>query len=478
MKSQKLNWKRQSMSLALASVIALSTLLSFGVVPVYGQASADKQDAQLDQARTSSQTRDDWKKWLNDNAFSIQSIQPEQTGLDAYIVPEKFTDLEALRPLLQDKRIVYLGESSHGAAQYNSAKTRLIQYLHQELGFNVIAFETNLGNAAGAYGNVSSQSPISTMKDSIFRIWRAQETVPLFKYIQETKRTKKPLTLAGFDMQAQGIMFSADWLGNAKLAKQFRETELALSEWAKSLDLEGYQKVKPRYLKLYEQVKTVIPKREQALRKQFPDNPHIVQLVERAIDNRIQIVREYMELTIKANPYMEGKSLDYMSMIQSWEYRDQMMAENLVWLADHVYKNEKIIVWAHNGHISKAHSKEFGITLPLRNMGEIMQTTKYKDQGYVMGLFLGKGKNAHVTREIFDVLPPMPHSVEEIMSSFGKSFSFIDMSHAPAVPGTTWMLQPLTSYVTGISPISSIPREQYDGILFINEVTPPTYLEK
>ncbi|EPY04348.1 erythromycin esterase-like protein [Paenibacillus alvei TS-15] len=477
MKSKKGTWKRQSLSLALASVIALGTMLSFGA-PIHAQASSDKQVGQLEQARTSSQTREDWKNWLSDNAVSLNSINPEQTGSDARIAPEKFADLEALKPLLQDKRIVYLGESSHGAAQYNSAKTRLIQYLHQELGFNVIAFETNLGNAAGAYGNVSSQKPIATMKDSIFRIWQAQETVPLYQYIQDTKRTDKPLMLAGYDMQPQGVMFAADWMGDAKLAKQFQEIELALDEWEMSSDLKGYQKVKPSYLKLYEQIKATIPKREQALRKQFPDNPHIVQLVQRAIDNRIQIVREYMELTIKSTLYMEGKNLDYMSMIQSWEYRDQMMADNLVWLADNVYKNEKIIVWAHNGHISKAHSKEFGIALPLRNMGEIMQTTKYKDRGYVMGLFLGNGQNAHVTREIYDVLPPMPHSIEELMTSIGKPYSFIDMSHAPAVPGTTWMSQPMTSYVTGISPISSIPSEQYDGILFINDVTPPTYLEK
>jgi len=147
MKSKKGTWKRQSLSLALASVIALGTMLSFGA-PIHAQASSDKQVGQLEQARTSSQTREDWKNWLSDNAVSLNSINPEQTGSDARIAPEKFADLEALKPLLQDKRIVYLGESSHGAAQYNSAKTRLIQYLHQELGFNVIAFETNLGQCS------------------------------------------------------------------------------------------------------------------------------------------------------------------------------------------------------------------------------------------------------------------------------------------------------------------------------------------
>src|SRR5690606_37463529 len=54
---------------------------------------------------------------------------------------ERFDDLEFLRPLLEGKRVVQLGENSHGVREYNLVKARIVRLLHQELGYDVIAFE-------------------------------------------------------------------------------------------------------------------------------------------------------------------------------------------------------------------------------------------------------------------------------------------------------------------------------------------------
>lgn len=482
------DWTRRGAAVLLASVMACGTLLSFGAT-AHGEAAAnDKPEvdkaavqssagtaAAPDRARTSTEARQEWKQWMKDNAIALDSIQPE-AATHALIPAERFADLDALKPLLQDKRIVYLGESSHGAAEYNSAKTRLIQYLHQELGFNVVAFETNLGNAASAYGHIRAREPVATMKDSIFGIWHAQETVPLFQYIKDTHNTKTPLALAGFDMQPQGPLFTDEWMGDAKLAKQFQDAEQELDEWELTEDVEGYRKAKPKLLKVYQQVRALVPKRAEELQRQYPDNPHIVKLMERALDNRIQVIEEYMEISINSTAFLNGKSMDYMSIIQSSEYRDRMMADNLSWLATHVYPNEKIIVWAHNGHIAKAYSQEMN-SLPRVHMGELMQKTEFKDQSYAIGLFMGGGRNAHVTGGSSDVLPPMPHSVEEVMKGAGHPFSLVDMRYAKRVPGNSWMTHPNISYYDGVMPVSSIPAEQFDGILFIDQVSEPDYLK-
>ncbi|MDK8181266.1 erythromycin esterase family protein [Paenibacillus sp. UMB4589-SE434] len=496
MNTQSLTWKKRGLSLFLATIMTLGTLLSY-TTTVHGAAAESKEAvtaepaaqngaqaqkanevkaADQDGARTSTETRQDWQQWMKSNAIALKTIKPEATK-NAVVKADQFKDLAPLKTLLKDKRIVYLGESSHGAAEYNSVKTRLIQYMHQELGFNVVAFETNLGNAASAYGNVKSKKPVQTMKDSIFRIWQAEETVPLFQYIQDTQKTKKPLALAGFDMQPQGPLFSGEWMGDAKLAKRFQEAELELDRWEQSEDLAAYAKAKPKLLNVYQQVRQITPKRAAALRRQFPDNPHIVKMVERALDNRIQVVKEYMETTIASTGFMLGKSMDYQSVIKSSEYRDRMMADNLVWLATNVYPKEKMIVWAHNGHISKAYSKELN-SLPRVHMGELMQKTKFKDQSYVMGLYMGGGKNAHVTGEIFDVLPPMAHSIEEVMKGAGHRYSFVDMRYKPETTDNSWMRQQMGSYYTGVSPVSSVPFEQYDGILYIDQVSAPKYFKK
>ena len=37
-----------------------------------------------------------------------------------------------------------LGESGHGVREFNLAKVRLIRFLHEEMGFDVLAFESGL----------------------------------------------------------------------------------------------------------------------------------------------------------------------------------------------------------------------------------------------------------------------------------------------------------------------------------------------
>lgn len=117
-----------------------------------------------------------------------------------------------LKPLLHDKRIVFLGESSHGVAEFNLAKTRIIQFLHQERGYNVLAFESGMGNVMNAQGQIDKQAAQQTMKDAIFGVWWTKETLPLFEYAKTTQQTDQPLALAGFDIQQQGPFTNGDWL--------------------------------------------------------------------------------------------------------------------------------------------------------------------------------------------------------------------------------------------------------------------------
>ena len=88
-----------------------------------------------------------------------------------------------LKPILKDKRIVNLGEASHGASEYNSIKVRLIKYLHEQLGYNVIVFESNLSNASSAYAQISKLTPKQLMENSIYGVWQVEENLPLFEYI-------------------------------------------------------------------------------------------------------------------------------------------------------------------------------------------------------------------------------------------------------------------------------------------------------
>lgn len=75
-----------------------------------------------------------WEQWINGHAKILNEPASQTTE-----------DLSFLKEAVQDKRIVVLGESTHGAKEMNQSKIRMIKYLHEEMGYDVLAFETGLG---------------------------------------------------------------------------------------------------------------------------------------------------------------------------------------------------------------------------------------------------------------------------------------------------------------------------------------------
>ncbi|WP_447402608.1 erythromycin esterase family protein [Lysinibacillus sp. fkY74-1] len=427
----------------------------------------------VQQARTTTETLEDWKKWMNDHAYSLTSIEPEPASSQK-IPSNKFEDLEMLKPILHDKRIVFLGESSHGVAQFNLVKTRLIQFLHQEMGYNVLAFESGLGDVMNAQGKIDKQAAQQTMKDAIFGVWWTKETLPLFEYAKTTQATEKPLVLAGFDIQQQGAFTNGDWLQTPQLAKQFRDAEKQLAEWSSSKDLKGYQKEKTAIINVYKQVKSQVQQKEKELQKVYPNELQIVKLMERTLADRIRLADEYVELTIQSNIEMEQNKYD--SFLKTMEWRDQAMMENLLWLAEEVCPTEKFIVWAHNDHIRKAQSDVMGSPYPVKLMGERLPDI-YKKYSYVIGLYMTSGETANNMGETMAVLPPIKGSIEDIVSSVNEPYTFIDLRNRQNERGNSWMFEPRLSYSWGVIQESLVPRDQYDGILLIDKVNKPTYVK-
>jgi len=461
---------------ALLSTALTSLIVFSGITSASAAAPAIKEQEKygvVQQARTTTETLEDWKKWVNDHAYSLTYIQPEKAS-SKKIPSTKFEDLAMLKPILHDKRIVFLGESSHGVAQFNLAKTRLIQFLHQEMGYNVLAFESGLGDVMNAQGKIDKQAALQTMKDAIFGVWWTKETLPLFEYAKTTQATEKPLVLAGFDIQQQGAFTNGDWLQNPQLAQQFSDAEKQLAEWSSSKDLKGYQKEKTAIINIYKQVQAQVQTKEKELQKAYPNELQIVKLMERTLADRIRLADEYVELTIQSTIEMEQNK--YESFLTTMEWRDQAMMENLLWLAEEVYPTEKFIVWAHNDHIRKAQSDVMGSPYPVKLMGERLPDI-YKKYSYVLGLYMTSGETANNMGETMPVLPPIKGSIEDIISSANQPYTFIDLRNRQNERGNSWMFEPRLSYSWGVIQESLVPRDQYDGILLIDKVNKPTYVK-
>src|SRR5690348_12910399 len=74
--------------------------------------------------------------WLKKNAVRLKSVEPTD---------EDFSDLMPLKSIIGDSvKLVMLGEQSHGDGTTFLAKTRMIKFLHEKMGFDILAFESNM----------------------------------------------------------------------------------------------------------------------------------------------------------------------------------------------------------------------------------------------------------------------------------------------------------------------------------------------
>jgi erythromycin esterase-like protein len=70
--------------------------------------------------------------------FSQQSI-----GAKSYVMNDK-SDYSFLDNVLKNKRIVLLGEQTHGDGATFDEKVKIVKHLNNTLGFNTIVFESGL----------------------------------------------------------------------------------------------------------------------------------------------------------------------------------------------------------------------------------------------------------------------------------------------------------------------------------------------
>ncbi|WP_353057554.1 erythromycin esterase family protein [Paenibacillus illinoisensis] len=464
----------------MGAVLALSTVMLVNLLYPTGYAGAASSTAvetihgqvtQVETAKTSDEKIAEWNKWARDHAYRLESIQPAKTGQEI----DSFSDLEMLKPLLHDKRMVFLGESSHGVAEFNLAKTQLIQFLHQEMGYNVLAFESGLSNTSLANATANQQHAEQTMKNAIFGVWWSKEMMPLFNYLKTSTKTEQPLILTGFDMQLQFPLLDGKWLKDKELANRLAQTEQKLASFSAGTDLKAYRAEKNKIIQVYQDVlQSLRSEPNQAyLQKEYPDQPKLSMLLERSLSDRIRVAREYVDLSIRATSEMnEGK---YETFLDTMEWRDQAMHDNLMWLATEVYPNEKFIVWGHNDHIRKAQSEVMGSPYPITMMGEKL-SEEMKKYSYVLGLYASSGQTADNTGEIYAVEPAAPGSIEGIMSATNTPYSFLDLRYQNRETGNSWMFEPRFAYSWGMIPESLVPRDQFDGILMIDDVHPPQYI--
>lgn len=404
--------------------------------------------------------RPEWIDWIEENHTPIRSLESEN-----------FSDLQFLKLLLDEKRIVQLGESGHGVAQFNQAKTRLIKFLHEEMGYDVIAFESGLFECFYSDALIDSHSTAAeVMLQSIFGVWHTEEVKELFDYIIKTHQTDHPLHVSGFDVQMSSFMGSIlrpmiirQTLGS--MDKEFaermaREDSIFVRTYGTSAYNAFLITDRERMISVYDSIESFIDQHAEALEN------HV------SIKNLPGVLKR-TAWSMKETIHSHYTAISNMPL--AIQIRDNGMADNVDFLLGELYSDKKIMIWAHNFHIRHDQLHVGGTTLDLPTMGYWI-AQKHRTELYTIGLYMYRGNAAENNRQIYSIAQAASGSLESILYRSRKKYLYIDLSQQEKINGNGWMFQAIQSKEWGQTDVTMIHQAQYDGILFIYEVTPPVYL--
>lgn len=411
----------------------------------------------------------DTADWIMDNHHPIRSITYD---LD-------FSDLIFLKPLIGERPIVQLGESSHGTREFNHVKTRLIKFLHQEMGFSVVAFES--GFYEGYQVDLNRQAwTANQLMGYIFGVWNTNEVYELFRYIQDTQSSANPLRLAGFDVQISSPYYTqietfilstarTDNISTPDKEEINRQIQAYRTLTANYYDQSCYTS---RSAACGEIIDQTLPLRTTFDALQAPlDNIAAPSTDEKAI--RILLLAAMDQLTSMHANHYHGDIGDA---------RDKGMADTFRRLRSDLFPNEKIVIWAHNRHIAEARSDTVPLAGVIRNyahkpLGGHLQDA-YGDDLYSIGLYMLRGHTAGNDRTSHPVSVPRDYSLEAIAHSVRKAALYIDTSLPDdQLPGNRFIFEPTGAFYWGgaFGGYTMVPRDNFDGILVIDRSSVPSY---
>jgi erythromycin esterase len=353
---------------------------------------------------------------------------------------------------------------------------RLVKFLHEELGYDVIAFESGLFECYTINERAEELTPTQMLAGSIFGIWHTTDMLPLFEYIQATQSTARPLTLAGFDIQNSNFqtasVFRPQFLHDvvAKVDPTYAEQiyELDTVFFTTLADSGGdrvyWQRNSAQLRTEYQTLLVFFDTHEDKLRQAFLQEPQTFVVARQVVWSIIQYINFLQQMD------------DSTAMLA---VRDVAMADNLDFLLNSLYPGKRIIVWAHNAHIRYNNQATQGnaFWLGQKTMGGWLNE-RYLDAVYTIGFYLYRGQIASNDRQVMDVPPVNQGSLESILYQAGRRYAFVDLLHQTQQEGNAWMFAPIQAneLTSGYEPVTLTLRDQYDALVFIDTVHPPEYL--
>jgi erythromycin esterase len=402
-------------------------------------------------------------------AVDVQAIAARAAPLDfsALYTPRSYS---FLRNAIGDASVVELGESIHVTAEFPAARLQLVRYLHEEMGFDVLALEGSLTQAWLAqeylYGSKGDATNRIRRAQQLawFKLWNTDEMRELMAYVDASQRTQRPLYLTSFDVQTGA-------------SAEFGMTPSVLEALVNALEAFAVPPADSQVQKA-DLVTALSPVVQCGMGNPAglgDDKGRALTAID-GLQRRVEtiapaVARSRPAVHLAALRLVPDNLRDHITLCEhatTWQAtRDELNAENALMLRDDVSVAHKIVLWAHHSHVAY---NTTGSRIP--SMGQHLRE-QIGNSVYAIGLFAGGGSFIDVAPLSVHHLPALNKvGVERLLAGAARPSYFVDLRSLPTTDPAAGWLVPQGSRMEGRWTRSTVLARDFDGAVYLERVTP------
>lgn len=399
--------------------------------------------------------RDATVAWLSANAVRLRTVA----------AGSGFDDMEPLRAIIGDARVVGLGEATHGAHEFFALKHRMLEFLVTKMGFTVFAMEGMMseGFDINEYVATGRGDPGKALSALYYWNWNAEEILDLIQWMRrwnaDPRHTRK-LKFYGFDLNGPPRLVTAvrDYLRRVDPAEA-RQWSAIYANQSTFVSVARGRPPAP--------VQDSLLRSARAELERF--DAHRAEYVGRSSVAQWEMTRALVRNLVRVlEPPVAGAPT-----------REKVMAENIAWMLEREGPGAKAVLWAHNGHIAA------NCTIDIM-MGCVARQAFGRDM-VAIGFSFNRGRFNAVSspptiearQRAFEVPPAVDSSLDGTFAQAGLRIAAVDLRRIPAGPVAEWFAQPRHALTAGVYFSNEWPRDGYawdsgrfyDAMLFVDSTS-------
>jgi erythromycin esterase len=407
-----------------------------------------------------------------------------QANAHPFSTPEAgsgFDDLQFLREMIGEARVVSLGEATHGTREFFQMKHRVLEFLVKEMDFNLFAIEATWpeSNRVNEYVHGGEGDPAVLLSGLYFWTWNTQEVLDMIHWMRahnEAPGGDPTVSFLGFDMQYPGMAMY-------NVIQFLREVDPPAGDQVHDLygcmrlfanTPRGFSNTYGRYADQTEEYRDDCLASLLAIQDSL--SAHEEEYTAASSPEEFAVIERSARLVVQ---------YEDMASSRTDGARDRYMAENAIWLLDQGGPDAKIVLWAHNGHVG-----DYPIYGDGQSMGYHLRQ-HYGDDMVIAAFDFYQGEFQAITRnssgtytglDDHSVGPPPVGSYEYYFHSAGMERMVLDVRGvAMGSLATSWLAGPrlmrsIGAVYTPTNPSAYMYQVRvpvvYDLVIYFDRTTP------